>query len=166
MRTAMNPSKIAKSGVLPALLIAALLAGCSQTTQKAEEGPTFRLGSLRTQIAGGDPKYAGTGQLVGAIVGKGVEAPTDDADKPLMADALRKAYALPVGEKSLWKNDANGHNGAYISTREGYRNNGTYCREFQETIFIGKDTYQGYGASCKEADGNWKRIDPGDFPSK
>jgi surface antigen len=166
MRNTMNPSKFAKAGLLPALMIAALLAGCSQTASKGDEGPAFRLGSLRTQIAGGDPKYAGTGQLVGTIVGKGVSAPVDDTDKPLMTDALRKAYALPVGEKSPWANEKSGHSGTFISTREGYRTNGTYCREFQETILIGKDTYQGYGASCKEADGNWKRIEPGDFPSK
>jgi len=147
-------------------LLAAALVGCSSTqTTKPEEPGKLRIGALRTQLDGADPKLAAPGQLVGALIGKPIEdAPLDEADKPLATQATRRAWTLPVGEKSTWKNDKSGHEGFSISTRDGWRTNGVYCREYQETVAIGKDTYQGYAAACKDGQGAWKRVDLSDFP--
>lgn len=165
MRKDMPNKIVSRIGIAPALMIVALLAACTSNPQKAEEGK-FRVGSLQTQIAGGDPKLAAPGQLVGAFLGKGIEAPLDESDKPLAEQALRKAYAMEVLEKSPWSNDKTGHSGWAMSTKEGWGTSGSYCREFQETAVIGKDTYQGYGAACKQADGTWKRIDPKEMGKK
>jgi len=147
-------------------LVAVAVVGCSSTqTAKPDEAGKLRIGALRTQIDGADPKLAAPGQLVGALIGKPIEdAPLDETDKPLAAQATRRAWTLPVGEKSTWKNDKTGHEGFVISTRDGWRTSGVYCREYQETVTIGKDTYQGYAASCKDAQGAWKRVDLSDFP--
>lgn len=156
-----------KSGLLPAMLAITVLSGCASTAEKPKaEEPKFRVGALQTQVAGGDPKLAAPGQLVGTFLGKGVEAPLADADKPLVEAATRKAYAMPIGEKSTWKNDAAGHEGYVIPTRDGWNSKGAFCREVQETVLIGKDTYQGYGAACKQADGAWKHIDPAELAAK
>lgn len=148
-----------------ALLI--VVAGCSTTqAPKPDEPGKVRIGALRTQIDGADPKLASPGQLVGTLLGKGIDdAPVDETDKPLMAQTARKAYAIPVGDKSEWKNDKSGHNGWAIPIREGWRTNGAYCREYQESVMIGKDMYQGYGAACKDAAGTWKRVELSDFPA-
>lgn len=164
MRKDMSNRMLSRIGIAPAVVVVALLAACS-STQKVEEGK-FRVGSLQTQVAGGDPKLAAPGQLVGAILGKGIVAPLADSDKPLAEQALRKAFALEVLEKSPWTNDKTGNNGWAVATKEGWGTNGSYCREFQETVLIGKDTYQGYGAACKQADGAWKRIDPKELEKK
>jgi surface antigen len=166
IRTTMPNAMFLKTGFLPAVIALSVLAGCSSTTAQKSDDPKFRVGSLQTQVAGGDPKLAASGQLVGAFLGKGVEAPLDETDKPLIEDATRKAYALPIGEKSSWKNEKSGHEGYVISIRDGWRTNGVYCREVQETVLVGKDTYQGYGAACKQTDGAWKRIDPKDLAAK
>lgn len=158
-----SPRSIAR---VAAVVVALALAGCSSTQPaKTEEGGKLRIGALRTQIDGADPKLAAPGQLVGTLIGKPIDdAPLDETDKPLVAQATRKAWALPVGEKSPWKNDKTGHEGFSISTRDGWRTNGVYCREYQETMMVGKDTYQGYAAACKDAGGNWKRVELSDFP--
>jgi len=147
-------------------VVAVAVVACSSTqTAKPEEAGKLRIGALRTQLDGADPKLAAPGQLVGTLIGKPIEdAPLDEADKPLTTQAARRAWTLPVGDKAPWKNDKTGHEGFAISTRDGWRTNGVYCREYQETMTIGKDTYQGYAAACKDAQGDWKRVDLSDFP--
>jgi surface antigen len=42
--------------------------------------------------------------------------------------------------------------------RPAYQANGTYCREFQQTITVGGQTQEGYGTACKQPDGAWKIV--------
>ena len=45
-----------------------------------------------------------------------------------------------------------------MPVRDGYANNGAYCREFQQTIVIGGQQQQGYGKACQQPDGSWKIV--------
>ena len=35
---------------------------------------------------------------------------------------------------------------------------GTYCREFQQTVTVGGRTEEAYGTACRQPDGSWKIV--------
>ncbi len=39
------------------------------------------------------------------------------------------------------------------------RDDGQYCREFQQTVTIGGKTEEAYGTACRQPDGSWKIVD-------
>ncbi len=143
---------------IPVLAAAALLAGC-QSAQKESSGAGSVIGGvINSQYGTGNSKLAstGTGTMVGAFIGKDVTI--DKADLPQAEAAAKRAYAAPVGERIFWNNPQTGNSGTITSTREGYNSAGTYCREYQQTVTVGKQTELIYGTACKQADGTWKII--------
>ena len=145
---------------VPALMAAALLAGCqtSQSEPKAAGG-TYG-GVINSQYGAGNPKLAqsGVGTLLGAFVGKDVVSGLSKEDQGFAETAAKRAYAAPVGERVGWTNPQSGNSGTITSTREGYNAQGTYCREYQQTVTVGRNTELVYGTACKQADGAWKIV--------
>jgi surface antigen len=82
----------------------------------------------------------------------------DETDKLKNAQAEKRAYTAPIGQKITWNNPSNGSSGTIIPTRDGYAANGAYCREFQQTITIGGRQQQGYGKACQQPNGSWKIV--------
>ncbi|MDQ0531880.1 surface antigen [Azospirillum picis] len=149
--------------VAPAVIIAVSLAGCSLGGQKESVGTVGGAvagGLIGSQIGGGTGKLVatGVGTLLGAFIGKQVGSSLDKADAGYAETAARQAYSAPVGDRITWQNPQSGNSGAVVTTREGYSNTGTYCREFQQTVVVQGRTEQAYGTACKQADGTWKII--------
>jgi len=36
------------------------------------------------------------------------------------------------------------------------RPSGQYCREYQQTIYVGGQQQQAYGTACRQPDGSWE----------
>lgn len=149
--------------LVPAVLTAALLAGCTTGGTKETVGTVGGAvagGLIGSQIGGGSGKLVatGVGTLLGAFVGSQVGSSLDKADSEYAAGAARRAYAAPVGERIAWNNPQSGNSGVITTTREGYSNAGTYCREYQQTVAVGGKTEMAYGTACKQPDGTWKII--------
>ena len=147
---------------VPVLAVAALLAGCQSTQQKAaEEGPSVVGGVINSQYgAGGNAKLAsaGVGTLLGAFIGKEIGQSLDKTDQQYAEGAAKRAYAAPVGDRMTWSNPQSGNHGTIATTRDGYNSAGTYCREYQQTVTVCKRTELAYGTACKQADGTWKIV--------
>lgn len=62
------------------------------------------------------------------------------------------------GTAVTWSNTASA--GSTMPTRTFQTGNGTYCREFQQTITIGGERQQGYGTVCRQPDGIWQIVNP------
>ncbi|SMF60792.1 Surface antigen [Tistlia consotensis] len=159
-----------KTKILLAALFAGVLAvaGCSQdgsgygTKQTIGGlGGAALGGLLGSQFGGGTANLAFTalgavaGGLVGSEVGKGL----DKADKLEAQQAQAQARTAPINQTITWSNPDTGHSGSYTPVREGYRQDGAYCREFQETVTINNQQQKAYGVACQQPDGTWRIVE-------
>ncbi|MBI1207861.1 MAG: glycine zipper 2TM domain-containing protein [Azospirillum sp.] len=148
----------------PAVAAVFLLGACSST------GPKQGVGTVAGAAGGallGSQFGSGTGQLVavglgtllGAFVGSEIGASLDATDR-LQADrAAQQAYAAPVGQAISWENPNSGNHGTVTTLRQGVNNQtGSYCREYQQTVYVGGRSEQAHGVACQQPDGSWKIV--------
>jgi surface antigen len=70
--------------------------------------------------------------------------------------AQKRSSSGPIGQPSVWNNPDTGNSGAITPTRTYQLANGTYCREYKQTITVGGEEQQAYGTACRQPDGTWK----------
>lgn len=115
-------------------------------------------GLLGSQFGGGDGKLwtTGAGVLLGAVIGNRVGANLNRNDQRYLGDASYNSFES--GQRSSWRNPDNGNYG-YVQPVRSYRSNGgSYCREFQQTIYIDGRARNGYGTACRQSDGSWQIV--------
>lgn len=44
-------------------------------------------------------------------------------------------------------------------TRDGYDSSGNYCREYQQSVYVGGIAQAGYGVACMMPDGSWRIVE-------
>ena len=117
-------------------------------------------GLLGSHIGKGSGNLAATaaGVVIGGWLGNEVGSSLDVADRLAIGGAESRAYTAPVGQQVTWNNPRSGNSGTITPVRDGYANNGSYCREFQQTITVGGKKQQGYGRACQQQDGSWKIV--------
>jgi surface antigen len=96
--------------------------------------------------------------LLGALVGSEIGKSLDRADRQAMAE--RTQYALESGQSGQpveWRNPDSGHYGSVVP-QKAYQDNGTYCREYTQTVNIGGKTERAYGTACRQPDGSWQIV--------
>jgi len=134
--------------------------GMNKTTGGALVGAAAG-GLLGNQFGSGAGKGAATaiGVIAGGLLGSQVGKSLDQAD---VAYANRTTQtALETGQPGQplpWRNEQSGASGTVVPRNYYQTANGTYCREFQQTITVGGQTQQGYGTACKQPDGSWKIV--------
>lgn len=152
--------------MMTGLLVAALgVAGC-ETNQWGQKETVGGLGGAvlggiaGSQIGGGSGRLwaTGAGVLLGTLVGSEVGRSLDRADRLYMEQAQREVYSRPLGETVSWSNPESGNSGTYTPTRDGTSSAGRYCREYEQTIYIGGRQETGVGTACKNPDGTWEII--------
>jgi surface antigen len=149
------------------VLIVTLFAAssCTQLTQGVENNPKAVLGALGgAALGGGIAALAGggTGAIVGATLGGAllggyIGNRLDARDKQMASQAAQKAFeSAQTGQPSVWNNPDTGHSGSITPTRTYQLANGTYCRQYEQTIDVGGEQHQAYGTACRQPDGTWK----------
>lgn len=132
------------------------------TKQTVGTGAGAVLGGLAgSQIGGGSGRLwaTGAGALLGALAGSEIGMSLDRADRMYMGDAQSKAYSAPIGEPIVWNNPESGNHGTYVATREGTnKTTGRYCREYQQTVYVGGKQESAYGTACQQPDGSWEIV--------
>lgn len=156
-----------KNFALVSMVLAVVaLTGC-QTLQGAGNkqliggGTGAVLGGLAgSQIGGGSGQMwaTGAGVLLGALVGSEIGASLDNADRMAAQQAQYSAHRAPIGEAVTWNNPETGHHGSYTPTRDGYSSSGRYCREYQQTVYVGGQQENAYGTACQQPDGSWEIV--------
>lgn len=148
-------------------LLCTLLTGC--LTNEAGEVNKQGLVGLTGAIAGGvigSNIGKGTGNtaaiiggtVLGGLFGSEVGKSLDKAD--VAYHSRTQAQALEnnkTGASSSWKNPDSGASGTITPTKT-YERNGTYCREFSQTINVGGKAEKGYGTACRQPDGSWQIV--------
>lgn len=144
---------------------AVTLAGCQTDSWGEKEtfgtlGGAVLGGLVGSQVGGGSGRLwaTGAGVLLGTLVGSEVGKSLDRADKMYMQQAQREVYTKPVGETVNWSNPESGNSGSYTTVRDGTSSAGRYCREYEQTIYIGGKAETGVGQACENPDGTWEII--------
>ena len=117
-------------------------------------------GLLGSKIGDGSGQLwaTGAGALLGAYLGNEIGKSLDSADKAQMSNAVYEAQSAPVGEPISWNNPDSGNSGQVVATKDGYTASGSYCREFQQTVYIGGKEESAYGQACQQPDGSWQIV--------
>ena len=151
--------------LITALLLAVSATSCTQLTQGVQDNPKAVLGALGgAALGGGIAALAGggTGAIVGATLGGAllggfVGNRLDARDKTMAAQAAQQAFeSSKSGQPTVWNNPDTGNSGSITPTRTFEQANGTYCREYRQTITVGGEQQQAYGTACRQPDGTWK----------
>ncbi len=149
-----------------ALLGASLLLSACQTDNWGGGETVGTLGGaaagglIGSQIGHGSGTAAATvaGVLLGGFLGNRAGSMIDEGDKAAASRAEQRAYNAPVGQQITWNNPSNGNSGTITPVRDGYAANGSYCREFQQTIIVGGKQQEAFGKACQQPDGSWKIV--------
>lgn len=117
-------------------------------------------GILGSKVGGGSGQLwaTGAGVLVGTLLGSSIGRSLDKADMMYAGQATQTAHTAPIGETVSWNNPDSGHYGSVTPTRDGYSSSGRYCREYQQTIYVGGQQETAYGTACQQPDGSWEII--------
>ena len=139
------------------------LAAC-EGAQKEQLGALF--GGVAGAVVGaqfGDGKgqlaAVAAGALLGALAGSEIGKSLDRADQLYMEQtAQRSLETAPAGTTSSWENPDSGHSGTVTPTRTYQRDDGQYCREYQQTVRVGGNVEEAYGRACRQPDGTWMIV--------
>lgn len=117
-------------------------------------------GLLGSKVGDGSGQLwaTGAGALLGALVGSEIGKSLDRADQQYASQANYQAQNAPIGEPISWSNPESGNYGQVVATKDGYSQSGRYCREFQQTIYVGGREESAYGVACRQPDGSWQIV--------
>lgn len=149
-----------------ALISTAMLGACNTfdgagNKQLIGTGGGAILGGLAGSTIGkgsGQLWATGAGVLLGGLLGSEIGSSLDRADQAYAQQANQRAYTAPVGETIRWNNPDSGNYGTITPVRDGRTSSGAYCREYQQTIYVGGKQQSGYGTACQQPDGSWKVV--------
>lgn len=115
---------------------------------------------LGSQFGEGSGKIVASvaGAMLGAWAGNQIVNGLNSADRNRYETASRQAATAPVGQQITWYNPETGNKGTITPTKEGRLDDGSVCREYQQTVTIGGKKEQAVGRACKQADGSWKIV--------
>ena len=116
-------------------------------------------GGLIAAAAGGGGAGIAAGVIGGALLGGLIGNLLDQRDKEMQAKAASQAFeSAPAGKTVAWQNPDNGHAGTVTPTRTYQTAQGTYCREYTQTVTIDGKKENSYGTACRQPDGSWKIV--------
>jgi surface antigen len=155
--------KRAVNAVAIGMLLLVPLTGC----QTMADNPKTTIGGLGgaatggliAAAAGGGGAGIAAGVIGGALLGGLIGNMLDQRDKEMQAKAASQALeTAPAGKPVVWQNPDSGHSGTVTPTRTYQTAQGTYCREYTQTVTIDGKKENSYGTACRQPDGSWKIV--------
>lgn len=112
-------------------------------------------GLAGSQIGGGTGRLwaTGAGVLLGALVGNSIGQSLDRADRQYLSQASYRSFE--TGAPVQWRNPDSGNYGT-VAPGRAYQSNAGYCREYNQTVYIGGRAEKAYGTACRQPDGSWQ----------
>lgn len=154
-------------GALALVLVAAVgLGACANRDAGPKQTGGVVVGAVAGGVAGsmvgkgtGRLVMTGLGTLLGAYIGSEVGKSLDKADRLAAANTAQQTFEYnKTGQAGAWQNPDNGHSGTVTPTKTYQQVDGSYCREYQQTVTVGGKTEQAYGTACRQPDGSWKIV--------
>ena len=160
--------------IISIALITTMLAGCNppppgagqQTGGISKQDIGTVLGGVGGAVIGstmgrGNGRIATTaaGAILGGLAGSSIGSSLDKADAAAANQTTQRALETAQPGQSLpWSNQQSGNSGT-VTPRAYYQtSDGSYCREFEQTIIVGGQKQSAYGKACRQPDGSWKIV--------
>src|SRR5262245_18979129 len=116
------------------------------------------VGGLIAAAAGGGGSAIAASVIGGALVGGLAGNLLDDRDRRMANDAAQRALeTAPSGKTVAWTNPESGHSGTVTPIRT-FESNGSFCREYDQTVTIGGRPENSFGTACRQPDGSWRIV--------
>jgi len=148
------------------VLVAGLASACTNTGtpidqfgQKTQLGAVLGAtgGGLLAAATGGGSTGIAAGVLLGGLTGGALGNSLDNEDRRLMKRASHRALETSrTGVSTPWHNPDSGRSGHITPTRTIERADGSFCREYQQSIIIDGKEERGFGKACRQPDGSWR----------
>ncbi len=116
---------------------------------------------IGSTMGGGNGRIATTaaGAIIGGLAGSSIGRSLDQADAAYANRTAQRAFeTAPTGQAVAWRNPDSGNSGTVVPQAAYQTADGTYCREYQQTIVVGGQSQNAYGKACRQPDGTWKII--------
>lgn len=108
----------------------------------------------------GNAVAIGAGTLIGAALGNSIGQSLDRADLMYQQQAASRALEThQPGQPLPWNNPQSGVSGTVVPQNYYQTADGSYCREYSQTINVGGRIEQGYGRACRQQDGTWRIVE-------
>ena len=149
----------------------ALLAACTQGPDGQQQVDKQTVGALSGAVIGGvlgskvgggtgNSIAIGVGTLLGAGLGASIGESLDRADMAYYNRASQSALeTAQPGQSMPWNNPQSTASGTITPQNYYQVADGSYCREYTQTISVGGKTQEGYGTACRQPDGTWKIVE-------
>jgi surface antigen len=148
-------------------LVLILLAGLMLTScQGHKQGGGAVIGALAggllgSRFGGGEGAILTTavGAIAGGLIGSSIGKSLDEHDQMMAEKTTHNSLeSAPSGKTAEWHNPDSGHSGSVTPTRTYQNKEGTYCREYTQTINVGGESKKAYGKACRKPDGHWEIV--------
>ena len=104
------------------------------------------------------PRLSESGTLFGALLASDVGAGIRGSDVPFARKVIDAAHGTRAGARLEWRNPETGNAGSVTPIREGYAQNGAFCREYHQSMTVSGRTGQVLGVTCRQPDGQWRLV--------
>lgn len=146
--------------------IAVLMLGLLMLSSCTKQQVGTSMGAVAGGIVGsafgkgsGQIAMIAAGAAVGGLIGNSIGADLDRADRMYYNRTTQQTLEnARSGHQSAWRNPDSGNHGTMMVNRTFQSNNGEYCREFTQKIYVGNKVSEGYGTACRQPDGAWKIV--------
>jgi surface antigen len=133
--------------MISAVVLCTALGACAQPAQPGSGEP---VGGGMGKTIGGAPAGAAD-----SLIGPQIGASLGRADQAALHQTTQTALETEPANQALpWRNTNSGNYGT-VTPGAVYKDNGRYCRDFQQTIVVGGQQQQGHAKACRHPDGSW-----------
>lgn len=153
--------------LMPALLLAG---ACSPMHERRHDSVHSRevsgaiVGGIIGGVIGhefGDGRGRTASTVIGAAVGAliGGELARDRHVSDYERHAAYRAFeSAPTGHPIEWRDADRGWRGSYTPMRTYRNRQGSYCRNYEQIIYIDGREQRAYGTACRQVDGSWRIV--------
>ena len=144
-----------------------LLGACDTTGQRGQKETIGTVagavlgGLIGSKMGQGEGQLwaTGAGAVLGAILGSEIGKTMDEQDRAMMERTSQASLEhTRTHTTSAWSNPDTGNSGTVTPTRTYQRADGTYCRDFEQTIVIDGEAVVADGTACRQPDGSWRIV--------
>ena len=118
-------------------------------------------GIVGSRFGKGGGKKAATvlGAVAGGYAGNRYGESLDCQDQQYHSQTAHEALEYqPAGRPSSWRNPDSGHSGTITPVKTWQREDGQYCRDFNQSIVIDGKVEDARGTACRDDQGAWQIV--------
>jgi len=117
------------------------------------------LGAIAGGLIGGAASHGNGGAVVGGVIlgglaGNSIASNMNCDDRRYAMTSYSQGFEGRIGHRYSWRNRDGGSYGSFTPTRE-FSRDGDTCREFRESGYSNRHSYNRTGTACRHNDGNW-----------